>query len=352
MKIRIFRLIMVSLLAATVFASCGKESESTAADKNKDARTVRSIAVFVPGQVAGSPTYEMMVNGVKKAVSEVKGASVKVIEGGFNQGGWKDKLNQIAGTGQYDLIVTSNPAMPEICAAVSRNYPGQNFFILDAYLEGHGSISTLFFNQLEQGFLSGYFGGLVTTSSMPHANTELKVGIIIGQEYPVMNKMIIPGFKKGLDEVAADISLDIRVIGNWYDAPKAVELAGSMYDAGVDVILTIAGGANTGVITAANEKKGYVLWFDSEGYSEAPGVVIGSTSLATVRAAYEEVKSALTQGFHGGKARIVGIKDGYVSFASDSPEFRQYVPAELIEQIEAMQQSFVQGERALQIPEL
>ncbi|HEB09960.1 MAG TPA: BMP family ABC transporter substrate-binding protein, partial [Spirochaetales bacterium] len=37
--------------------------------------------------------------------------------------------------------------------------------------------------------------------------------------------------------------MDFRVIGNWYDANKAADLANSMIDSGVDVIATIAGGA-------------------------------------------------------------------------------------------------------------
>ena len=47
-----------------------------------------NIAVFVPGVVAGSPLYEDLVSGTEKAADEYTTVSVKVIEGGFNQGEW------------------------------------------------------------------------------------------------------------------------------------------------------------------------------------------------------------------------------------------------------------------------
>ncbi|HET7838719.1 MAG TPA: BMP family ABC transporter substrate-binding protein, partial [Rectinemataceae bacterium] len=56
------------------------------------------VCVFVPGVVSGSPTYEQLVAGAKRAVDEVPGASLKVVEAGFNQADWLDKLSALAAT--------------------------------------------------------------------------------------------------------------------------------------------------------------------------------------------------------------------------------------------------------------
>ena len=213
------------------------------------------IAVYVPGVVAGSPLYEQMVSGTEKAVKEFPNASMKVIEAGFNQGEWQEKMTSLAATGEYDVIITSNPAMPFITAEVAKAFPMQKFLHLDAYFApGNPQIYSMLYNQVEQAYFVGYLGGLVTTSKMTGANKDLKAGMIVAQEYPALTKMMKPGYEQGLKAVNAGITVDYRVIGNWYDANKAADLANSMIDAGVDVILTIAGGANQGVIKAAKEK--------------------------------------------------------------------------------------------------
>ena len=302
------------------------------------------IAVFVPGVVDGSPTYEMMVQGVQKAVSENPNASIKVIEGGFNQGEWQEKVMSLAATGKFKLIVTSNPAMPEICAVVSEAYPNQKFLLLDGYMEGNKNIHTFRFNQTEQAFLSGYFGAMVSSSGMPGTEDGVKLGLIAGQEYPDMNLSILPGFKKGAEYKNSGASVDFRVIGNWYDATKAAELANSMFDQGVDVILAICGGAATGIIKAAADRGKYVLWFDSNGYSLAPGVIIGCTGLAQTDLAYEKTSAAIKGKLKFGEAEFEGIAEKRVYFITDDPVFREHVDEKMIEEITSVQKKFMDGE--------
>jgi basic membrane lipoprotein Med (substrate-binding protein (PBP1-ABC) superfamily) len=310
-----------------------------------------AVAVFVPGITGGSPIYEMLVEGTKKAVEESGKATVIVVEGGFNQAEWQQKITSLAATGTYDLIITSNPAMPDICARVAEDFPKQKFAIVDGYLPGHPQIYTLLYNQMEQAYLIGYMGGLVTKSDLPGANGELKVGLIAGQQYPVMDRAIRPGFKRGLEEVDPGIELDFRVLGNWHDAGKAADLAASMYDAGSDVILAIAGGANQGIITVAKQRGKYVLWFDSNGYGLAPGTIIGSTVLKNDRGAYETVKLAIEGKLSYGAAVKVGAEDGFIDFITDDQIYIQNVPAPIREKMANRLQMFKTGALHLSMPD-
>lgn len=326
--------IIVFLVISTVFFGCTKGADTKEYD----------VAVFVPGVVDGSPTYEMMVQGVQKAVSENTNASIKVIEGGFNQGEWQEKTTSLAASGQFELIVSSNPAMPEICEAVSESYPDQKFLLLDGYLEGNTNIHTFRYNQTEQAFLSGYFGAMVSSSGMPGTEDGIKLGLIAGQEYPDMNLSILPGFKKGAEYKNNSTEVDFRVIGNWYDAAKASELANSMFDRGVDVILAICGGAAQGIIKAASDRNKYVLWFDSNGYSIYPGVIIGSTGLAQTDLAYEKTRAAINGKLKFGEAEFEGIAEKRVFFIMDDPVFTEYISKQMIEEITSVQQKFLDGE--------
>ncbi len=319
------RIAASTLLAAAFFFVTAPFVSSLGKTEITDEETF-SIAVFVPGVVEGSPTYEMLVDGVRRAAADSANVSVRVVEGGFNQAQWIQSLTSLAATGEYDLIVSSNPSLPEIADEVSQSFPDQNFLILDGFLEGNPRMRTVMFNQREQAFLSGYFAGLVTTGGMANSRASARVGLLAGQEYPIMNDVIRPAFELGLRSVASDGIVEFRVLGNWFDAGRATELANSMIDGGVDVILTIAGGGNQGVIAAAREKGAYVLWFDSPGYDEAPGIVIGSTIVRLDDAAYERTIDAINGRLEYGRAEILGVADGFVDFDDTHREYDRHVP--------------------------
>jgi riboflavin transport system substrate-binding protein len=309
------------------------------------------VAVFVPGVVEGSPTYELLVAGVERAVEEAEGgATVQIVEGGFNQSLWQEGVTSLAASRSFDLIVTSNPSMPEIAAAVAESFPEQRFLVLDGYLEGNDAIHTVLFNQREQGFLSGYFAGLVTTSDMEDANPETRVGLLAGQEFPIMNGVILPSYELGLKAAVPEGTVDFRILGNWYDASKASDLASNMIDGGVDTILAIAGGGNQGVISSARQRGAYVLWYDTSGYEEAPGIVIGSSIVRLDRAAYEKTLQAIEGGLPYGEAVILGAREGYVTYDTEHREFERHVPEPIREELDAMLQRLQTGDLVLDMP--
>jgi len=165
-----------------------------------------------------------------------------------------------------------------------------------------------------------------------------------------MNQVIRVGFELGLKSVNPDITLDFRIVGNWYDAAKGAELAAGMFDSGTDVILTIAGGANQGVISEARKQGKYVLWFDSNGYGEAPGVVVGSSALNQERMAYEKTTQAIDGMLPFGSAEIVGVRDGYVLFVEDDELYVQHVPEEIRKAQQTLTRSMLDGDIQFTMP--
>ena len=179
------------LLFTTIFAailSCGfakaKKSEKT------------SIAVFVPGIIDDSPTYNMLVQGVKAAVEEKNQGLAKknkidlfVMEAGTNQAEWGPKITALCAERRYDVIISSNPSLPDLVEPILKTFPDQKFILLDATKEGNKNIHTVCYNQYEQSYLTGYIGGLMSKSH--------KLALIAAQEYPVMNNIIYPYFEKG-----------------------------------------------------------------------------------------------------------------------------------------------------------
>lgn len=348
-KILILSILLALLIPVSVFA--GGQEEAPAPAAAAPAKPF-SIGVFVPGVTAGSPLYEQLVEGTQKAVAENPNATMKVVEGGFNQGEWQEKVTSMAASMEYDLIITSNPALPFILVEVAKSFPDQKFINVDAIYEGHPQLATFLYNQVEQAYFLGYLGGLVTKSKMSGANADLKIGMVVAQQYPALDKMMRPGAEKGAQAVDPRITMDFRVIGNWYDANKAADLANSMIDAGVDIIISICGGANQGVIKAAKERGKYVLFFDSNEYKLAPGTILGCGVLYQTKLVHEAVNAAIKGQIQYGKATTVDTRAGYVDFINDDPLYLQHVPADIRAEMDKMIARIKSGQLVLEIPKL
>jgi len=286
-----------------------------------------SIAVFIPGVMAGSAIYEMLAEGTELAAVDYaaysgRTPSVTVIEGGFNQAEWETQVTTLAASASYDLIVSSNPSLPDIVSSVSSKFPNQKFLLLDATLEGNPNVYTLRYNQREQAYMAGYIAALVSLEAAP---VEKVVGLVAAQEYPVMNNIILPGFLEGARAVDPAFTVDFRIVGNWFDAARAAELAAAMIRGGAKVLLPIAGGAGQGVIQAASEAGAKIVWFDTNGYELRPGTVIGSAILRQDIAAYETVMLYLEGNLPFGKAEVAGTAEGFVNFVEDDPYYIEAV---------------------------
>ncbi|MDR2491759.1 MAG: BMP family ABC transporter substrate-binding protein [Spirochaetaceae bacterium] len=309
-------------------------------------REGESIAVFIPGQRAGSAIYSLLAEGAERAVREQRGAEIIVVEAGYNQTEWEQQLTMLAASGKHSLIVSSNPSMPYFVSAISEKFPAQRFLLLDAELAGNPNVYTLRYNQREQAYMAGFLAALLSE------NTR-SIGLLAAQEYPVMNNVIKPAYLEGANAAAeeagaaAPFALDFRFIGNWFDAQKAAELANSMIHDGVKVILTIAGSANEGAVRAAQEGGAHILWFDSNGYAVRPGVIAGSFALAQDHAVYDKLKLYFAGALPFGTAETAGVRDGYVRFIDDDPIYIETVPPEIRERQKRMVERIKTGELAL-----
>lgn len=346
---KLIKLIVLAAAALLAISCSGNRS----AQATKAAHRGISIAVFVPGIVSGSPVYEMLASGVTKAVNEAadgeKEVTADIIEAGTSQAEWGNKLTSLCAERKYDLIVSSNPALPEIIAPISEQFPDQEFLLFDAWADGNKKITTFRYNQREQAYISGYMAALVSTSSMKYANAEKKIGLVAGQEYPAMTNIIVPAYLEGARAVDPAFTVDFRVVGNWYDASKGAELARAMKNSGCDVIMPIAGGANQGVISAAKEMGFYVAWFDDNGYAQAPGYVISSAVMAQEKLAYEQTKAWLAGTLAKGKASTVGIAERYIDFVGDDPLYVKTVPQPLRDRQAALMKKLYDGKLVLEV---
>lgn len=301
---------------------------------NSNKSNSKSIAVFVPGIMADSPIYAMLAEGVTTAVdnfntgkNDAEKVSLYVLEAGTNQAEWGSKILALAAEQKYDVIISSNPSLPDLITPILEQFPNQKFILLDATMEGNKNVYTVCYNQAEQAYLTGLVSGYMTSSK--------KVGLIAAQEYPVMNNTILPSYERGAKDGGAE-SVAFRIVGNWYDANKGGMIADSMINDGIDVILPICGGASQGVINSAVNSNIYIAWFDSNGFSKAPGTVISSTFMKQNEMARIATVNFLEDKTEWGKAEMAGIKEGFIDFVQDDPLYISTVPEEIRSKLAAV----------------
>jgi len=338
------KIFIVLLLALTIF-SCEKKNTG---QKQKEL----SVLVFITGVTAGSVPYEQMAQGALEFASANPKVSVKIYEAGFNQAEWEQQLAEMVSSGAYDIVLGSNPSLPQLCVNVGEKFPKQKFIIADAQYEGNPQIRTYLYNQYEQSLFLGYLAGLVTVSDMPYANKQKRVGFIAAQEYPLLTKQMAPGFLDGARLADSEIELDKRVIGSWADAGKAAELCAAMADAGVDVFTAIAGGAAQGMIKTASEKNKYVVSYNTNEYKLAQGLVLGCGTMEQKKLVMEILKDALDGKIEYGKSQTVGVKEGYLGFIFDDPAYRNNLPADIREKFEKFYNDLKEGKINYTIPPL
>jgi simple sugar transport system substrate-binding protein len=332
-KIEVF---CIGLLIGVTLPACKAKGSQSEQDKKF------TVLVYITGVTADSPTYEMLADGALEFAEENDNVTVKVYEAGFNQAEWEEQLQSMIAGGEYDLVVGSNPSLPEICANISRLFPSQKFIITDAQDNGNPQISTRLYNQYEQALFLGYLAGLVTKSKMTHANTAKRIGFIAAQAFPQLTRDIVPGFLDGARLVDPEIELDYRIIGNWIDANKASELAVNMIRAGVDVFTSIAGGASQGLFRTIQEQGAYAVCFNTNEYAKAPGFIVGCGQMEQKKLVKELLADALAGNIQYGTGITLGVKEGYLNFISDDPSYLNSLPPDIREKFD----SFIDDLRA------
>jgi simple sugar transport system substrate-binding protein len=340
----------------TVFCICLLIGVTLSACKAKGAQLGQdekfSVLVYITGVTTGSPSYEMLAEGALEFAEENDNVTVKVYEAGFNQAEWEEQLRSMIADGEYDLVVGSNPSLPEICANISRLFPSQKFIITDAQDNGNPQISARLYNQYEQALFLGYLAGLVTKSTLPRANSAKRIGFIAAQEFPQLTRHIIPGFLDGAHLVDPEIELDYRIIGNWFDANKTSELASNMIRAGVDVFSSIAGGASQGLFRTIQEQGAYAVCFNTNEYDKAPTFIVGCGQMEQKKLVKELLADALAGNIQFGTGMTLGVKEGYLNFISDDPGYLNSLPPEIREKFDSFMDDLKAGKIEYTVPEI
>ncbi len=322
----------------------------------------KSVLVLVPSLGDGS-YFAAAVSGAEALVEKYPGTTVEAKAMGsipmelageaYELETYKPFFTEACESGKYDLIITCgaecNPALVDAAA----NYPDQLFLSVDlqnvpAALQEKplSNVYGVCYKTKDLGYLAGYVACQVTTSDMPNANADKKVGVIVGVDVDGLNEYI-GGFCQVCKD--NDVIVYIDYAGDFLAdlAPQVAEKAKAMYDQGVDVIWQVAGGAGAGVFTAAKEAGKYAFGVDCDQSQSIADPEEAATIVTSFYSNYPAVIDAafsamLDGNFPGGEYPQVGLAEGFVGYA-DNAQFAAMTSQSVRDGIAALYSEMAEG---------
>jgi len=336
--------LLVVLFVMPLSAAGKKETAGTTSDQLK-------VVLYMNGNLGDKSFFDSANAGVMRA-KETLGVSVRAIEGGYDPSNWAPDIEQLC-QGDWDIIIAGTWQLQEIIQDLAPQYPEKKFFVYDTsvdYSLGNlDNVYSILYKQNEGSYLTGVLAGLITTSDLPYANPQKKIGFIGGMDIPVINDFMV-GFRQGAKSVDPAIETLVAYVGDFNDPAKAKELSLAMFDQGVDIAFNGAAQAGLGLLDAGAIKERYTIGVDSDQYllykesnPDRAKFIVTSMLKNVGETLYRAIEKHIAGTLPYGKVENLGIEEKGVGLA-DNENFRAIAPQEFVDRIKDAEKKIQSGE--------
>lgn len=332
MKKSKFGLTMSLILAAgTMLAACGGGDKDTGKENGKEA--VKIGMVTDAGTIDDKSFNQGTWEGILQAKEDL-GIQEKYLKpAGTTEAEYLKEMGNLYDAG-YKFIVLPGFKFETAVFKAQDKYKDAKFVILDGNPHSgdmkpvvKDNTVAVFFAEHESGFLAGVAAAL-----------ELKegdAGFIGGMEIPAVQKFNW-GFQQGVkyanENLGTNLTLKAENVlyqGSFDNVAAGGQIAAQMYDRGVDVIFTAAGGVGVGAINEAKTrgKAGEKVWIvgvDSDQYAD--GIYEGDKSIILTSAmkklnvvTLDMIKAELDGKFPGGETLTFDAKNDGIGLPEENP---------------------------------
>jgi len=345
--------LLVAILALSMVGCAQKAAEpGKPAEPEKPAGKVYKVVSLVNGNLGDKSFFDSAESGLKELAAAGR-IEYKTIEmGGTDQDQpkWLETLNEVASSGEYDLVICGTYQMPDYLKEAATTYPNQKFLIYDdnTYVGDNQNVVNITYKQNDMGYLIGTFAAKMTTeTSVDKINPEAVVGFIGGIDSPVINDFLY-GFLEGAKAANPDIKVDTRYVNSYVDTATAKEIGLSMInDKKADILWGVAGLSGNGGAEAALESgKAWFIGVDSDQELTLPAAQAAITLTSGLKNVgksiiwlFDEWDAGRT--YWGQEVRL-GIPEGGVGVVTDK-NFAKIAPKAIQDAVLAAQADIVAG---------
>lgn len=345
--------LLVAILALSMVGCAQKAAEpEKPAEPGQAAGKVYKVVSLVNGNLGDKSFFDSAESGLKELAAAGR-IEYKTIEmGGTDQDQpkWLETLNEVASSGEYDLVICGTYQMPDYLKEAATTYPNQKFLIYDdnTYVGDNQNVVNITYKQNDMGYLIGTFAAKMTTeTSVDKINPEAVVGFIGGIDSPVINDFLY-GFLEGAKAANPDIKVDTRYVNSYVDTATAKEIGLSMInDKKADILWGVAGLSGNGGAEAALESgKAWFIGVDSDQELTLPAAQAAITLTSGLKNVgksiiwlFDEWDAGRT--YWGQEVRL-GIPEGGVGVVTDK-NFAKIAPKAVQDAVLAAQADIVAG---------
>jgi len=343
---------------ALTFAACSSPGTPSTSDSAAD-RALR-IKFVINGTLGDKSFFDSADAGLKQ-IEKDYGYQIQVVELGSERTKWQPGFEDAAAAGDYDIFVAGTFDSVDFVSQLAPEYPDKKFWLFDAPADYEGTnggcsnkcenVYSITFKQNEGGYLAGYIAaGTLAAGTLPGAESASKAGVIGAVEIPVIQDFAV-GFDAGF-EAGGGSSSDVttQYIGGstpFGDAPRAKEIANSMYGNGAGIVWPVAGSSGFGVFESAVDQGRYAFGIDSD-QSETLEKAdqrerIITSILKNVGAALQDAAKRDKDGsLPYGTAESLGLEQGAVGFV-DNAQYEKLVPQNVRDKVAEVVQQIADG---------
>jgi basic membrane protein A len=289
--------------AALLVTGCGSDSDSgAAAESGADSKKSEKIAIVMtrPTDSAfGKPATD-----AAKQIEEELGNEVDV-QGGLSAAAVQTTIEGYASRG-YGLVIIHGAEMQQQAEQVAPKFPDVKFVVVNGNSEKAPNLSSATYVWEESGFLAGIVAGVTTESDKTGTISSIKIPPIEGLYY---------GFQQGVKESNPKASTVNSYMGtNVPDTGLSAKLTAAQADRGIDVVFTVATGADPGVFRAAGQNDIKVVGYGTDEKNLGPDSILTSSMVD-----YEGTMVRMATLFNDGelepKVYVYGFKDDAFTLA-------------------------------------
>ena len=225
--------------------------EEQAADATEKPVSEMRVALMATGTLGGDPNADDMAAGLQRAVDEFglkEGTTYETLDPQV----FEESIRSFAQEG-YDMVIVPWPSYTEVLTNVAPDFPDVKF--VQIYNAGHDyempNVVAVDFACWESNYACGVVASMISETG--------KLGHIVGSE----DDNIVANYNayvKGAQSINPDATVERINANSFTDAAKGKEIALSMYNNGIDVILGDAATTTLGMIEAAVETDNLHNW--------------------------------------------------------------------------------------------
>lgn len=254
--LKIIALVLISCLAAALFASCDEPPVEQTDDG------ILKVCLLINGNLGDKSFFDSAAAGIHMLGESNPEIVTAIKEVGQNTSNWESSLREICESAEnYDLIIVGTDQMREKLQRIAPQYPNKRFIIFDADInkEAKGktfdNVYSIKYRQNEGSFLAGVLAAQWLQELSPAA---VKLAGFVGGLKSDIIKDFAVGYYQGVAYANslsgnAKTSVFTNYVGGFSDSTTGKAQALSQYNNGAHIVFQAASQSGLGCIDAVSE---------------------------------------------------------------------------------------------------